>query len=672
MAYSQTGSVALTTSLPLYDKTVVEVNGVDAVVGWTSSVVLSRHYLNADWSGFSSPNQTFVTQSGAAFYQRKGRLFGNTAIPSNAWLVLPYLTTQAAPHDLETRFLDMSGTNPTVDDQVQVHVNAIPAGESFAKFFPMTAGIATFSTLANGVYQMRGFSYSSEGGTVLATADIDTTTALTSTDYGSTFPSSTVFTSDKDSIYTAYLDGSTMRVHYLDMTVSLNQVAFTTYINTTSSLPTSLTAVKSASVVTGPSGPLVGILSEDATSVYLTLTNTDAGDFQATTHTLTGVSPPISASGAGLYAFSTTLAFCQVPGSSFIGEVTLANSNLLINANDFSGGAKVPIVLEPNVVNLGLTVDTNALYGMTLGNVVFGPDTSLPNLNETSLVVDRVRNTAPNAAFWTASSGSDGSQTLTRYLLTEAPPDVRFEPDMDAFNTWFTGPAGTSNQDTNNTLYSTNFIPGGEGGQNVYYYVYDGTPDNRITDGGNDMYDGGNIISFSGTNFITVSEVGYGTSDDQTTKGYYVSGENFWPHSVFGWTKETATVTLTVTGNLGSDGGGSRTQMTGTLTTPIKGRAVEYWAAMNYGQNQDPLIGDTFFTVESTSWASEITSTSFDLDIPDKSIPTMVVSATGKNFVLFHLLLSRHQAATPSTPLSTTQLEAIIENYVDTMEGFGA
>jgi len=111
-----------------------------------------------------------------------------------------------------------------------------------------------------------------------------------------------------------------------------------------------------------------------------------------------------------------------VPSSSYIGEVTLANSNLLINANDFSGRSKVPIVLEPNVVNLGLAVDTNALYGMTLGNVVFGPDTSLPNLNETTLVVDRVRNTAPNAAFWTASSGSGGTQTLARYLLTEAPP----------------------------------------------------------------------------------------------------------------------------------------------------------------------------------------------------------------------------------------------------------
>jgi len=217
MAYSLTGSLSLTTSLPSYDKTVVKVNGVDAVVGWTSSVVLSRHYLNSDWSGFASPNQTFVTQSGAAFYQRRGRLFGNTVISNNSWMILPYLTTQVAPHDLETRFLDMSGTNPTTDDQVQVHPNAIPSPETFAKFFPMTAGIATFSSLPNGAYRLRGFSYSSEGSTVLETADIDTTTSLTSTNYGPTFPASTVFTSDKDSLYVAYLDGSDMRVHYLDM-----------------------------------------------------------------------------------------------------------------------------------------------------------------------------------------------------------------------------------------------------------------------------------------------------------------------------------------------------------------------------------------------------------------------------------------------------------------------
>jgi len=240
---------------------------------------------------------------------------------------------------------------------------------------------------------------------------------------------------------------------------------------------------------------------------------------------------------------------------------------------------------------------------------------------------------------------------------------------MEEFNTWFNGPAGTSNEDTDNTLYSTEFITNPD----AYYYVYDGALNYAINDGGNDMYDSGNIIAFSGTNFITGSNVPYGTSDDQTTKGYYVSGRDRWPHSSFGWTKETATITLTVTGNLGSDGSGSRTQMTGNVTTPVKGRSVEYWAAMNFGQANDPLIGDTFFTVSSTAWASEITSTSVDLDIPDKSVPTMVVSATGKNFVLFHLLLSRWRSTEPqSTDLSTAELEAIIENYVDTMEGFGA
>lgn len=679
MAYTLTGSIDLNTTLPAVDKTVVRVHGADAIVGWTDDTTLTRHYATPTWSGFATPNQSFSIQSGAAaVFQRKGRLFADTLAPgARSWLVVPYLTASAAgeaPQHLETRILEMTGANPTAGDAVQTHANAFAPGESGPKCFAMHAGVlAAYSvTNPNAALRLRGFSYSSEGGTALQSVDVDTTPGLTSTTYGVALPAGAAVTADKNTVYAASVDDdTTLRVRYVDMDVAGNAVAFSTVINTTLGLPSGVVAVRSTSVVTGPAGPVVGIVHEAASAAYLTLTNTDPGDFTAATHALVGVSTPVPAAGAGLYAYSPTLAFCQVPGASYIAEVSLPNLTLSINTADFTGASKVPVTINGQAVNLGVTLDSNAIYGMTLGNTNFGPDTALSALGVTARSVDRVRNTALNSVFWTAAVGGGGAQALSRYVLTEAPPTVRFEPDAAEFATWFTVTAGTANQNTNNSLYSTDFIPDGEAGQNAYYYTYDDGA-NYIGDGGSDMYDNGNYISFSGSGFITAPNVVYGSSDDQGTKGYYVSPSNYWPHSAFGWTKDAATITITVQGNLGSDGQGSRTQVTGTYTAPNTGRTGSYWAAMNYGQSNDPLIGDTFFTVESASWASDVTGSSVDLDIADKGAPTMVVSVTGSNFVLFHVLLSRWQSGQPSTPLSAALVEAILENYVDSMQGFGA
>lgn len=423
MAYSALGALTITTDEPTRDKNVLNCQGNNCIVQWANATVLNRHYANESWTGFTSANQSFVT-SLPIDHSRKGRIFKDLTVSSKQWLVIPYVSGQ----NLETQVLEMTGSNPTTNDFGQVHANAIPLDETYFKMFPMRSGVALVSSLVNGAFRLRGFSYTGAG---YSTIDVDTSSTPTSANYPDVFSPTTVFSADLTTIYTGQVD-SGLRAHYIDMDVIGDQIEFSTLINTTGGLPSDVTATYSSSVVETLDGKVVALLHSNATSPSVTFTNDDPGSFSSKSYVLSDTSLPIVSRGTGMYFYSSEQSFFQIPQSSYIGTVDLATLSLTINATDFTGTQKTPVTINGDAVNLGIKTESNNVSGITLGDNAFGRGTDLDNLASPVIFLGRIRNTSISSQFWTASAGSGGTQTFTKYVLTEAPP-VPTQLDFSGF-----------------------------------------------------------------------------------------------------------------------------------------------------------------------------------------------------------------------------------------------
>jgi len=221
MAYTTLGSAVLNTTLPFSDATVLRCQDTDCVIQWINTTTLSRYYLSDDWSGFTSANQTF-SASAPMSSSRKGRVFPDTTTTSIEWVIMPYLTDDLGLINLEVQVFEMTGSNPTSNDFSINYANVLPIDEAYAKMFPMTAGICLVSSLADGSFRLRSFSYAGSG---FSNIDVITDTALTTITYPTIFPPGTVFTADLTTIYTSYLD-SGLRADYIDFAaISWSQTA---------------------------------------------------------------------------------------------------------------------------------------------------------------------------------------------------------------------------------------------------------------------------------------------------------------------------------------------------------------------------------------------------------------------------------------------------------------
>ena len=132
--------------------------------------------------------------------------------------------------------------------------------------------------------------------------------------------------------------------------------------------------------------------------------------------------------------------------------------------------------------------------------------------------------------------------------------------DLVVLNTWHSLNASS--------ILST-FIP------STFYYLFDGTTSTIIQDGGYnfDMFDNGNIINLSttlGNTVITVvrSNV-YGRVSTLTGSnfGFMTTSRNVWPQVSLAFASN-ATTRWTITGGIGSDGGGFLSNVSSTYTTP--------------------------------------------------------------------------------------------------------
>lgn len=190
-----------------------------------------------------------------------------------------------------------------------------------------------------------------------------------------------------------------------------------------------------------------------------------------------------------------------------------------------------------------------------------------------------------------------------------------------------------------------------------YRYAFDGGT-NNISDGGNDMWDGGNFIGLSG--FRTAANINYGTLSNtpQSNSGFFLSQANIWPQIAFAYVK-SGTITWSNSGDVGSDGSGSFSNFTGVYTTTNQGRNGQYWVNENYGA-VDPTICYVWFTILQPSVGSVVTACNDGRKQNVNNTYTQSFGVTGTNLIFSQVLLSRSSGEL----IPTGDVSSFLSNYV--------
>ena len=232
--------------------------------------------------------------------------------------------------------------------------------------------------------------------------------------------------------------------------------------------------------------------------------------------------------------------------------------------------------------------------------------------------------------------------------------------NLAALNTWHV--ANSSN------LFSNN-IP------SAYYYTFDGTgalASTSISDGGFDMYDSGNFISISTTrttaNIYSFNSNLYGTLSTLSNQnfGFFITSRNVWPQVSLAFI-QNGSVLWRLQGDVGTDGGGNQSNVSSTYTTP-RGFTGRFWANQGFGTG-DPTICYTWFTIESISWNTLITSSNLGLSTTaaPPNVMNNFLQVTGCNYMFGVFLLSSRRT-TPSPNgffISTSFIQNFLSNYVE-------
>lgn len=175
-----------------------------------------------------------------------------------------------------------------------------------------------------------------------------------------------------------------------------------------------------------------------------------------------------------------------------------------------------------------------------------------------------------------------------------------------------------------------------------YEYTLDSSP-SQISDGGGDMYDGGNCISLleNGT-AATLNCYDYNTTNGAATNlrhaglGYATplvcmatSGTT---QRRFGWLSN---------GNLGADGGGSSSNVTVYNTQTVNGCLVHSWLCQKAFNAGDPSVNHLFVTLGHSSFGSEINAINVTTYNTSTDSDFSQYETTNKNCLVMRLLLSK-------------------------------
>lgn len=227
---------------------------------------------------------------------------------------------------------------------------------------------------------------------------------------------------------------------------------------------------------------------------------------------------------------------------------------------------------------------------------------------------------------------------------------------LSSFSNWFSS-AGSN-------IFSTTI-------QSSYRYTFDGGS-NSINDGGFDMWDSGNFISLTFSNLRNLSTLNYGTMStfsNPTTGllgGFYLSPANQWPQTGITYIRN-GTVGWNNAGDVGTDGGGSNSNISGTYTCP-GGRSGRYWVNQNFGTG-DPTICYTWYTIEQQNYGTVITSCNDNRKRaqPPLNAYSQTFNLTGCNIIFAQTLLSVRRTLPTGLGyfIPSTTIEGFLSTFVE-------
>ena len=179
--------------------------------------------------------------------------------------------------------------------------------------------------------------------------------------------------------------------------------------------------------------------------------------------------------------------------------------------------------------------------------------------------------------------------------------------------------------------------------RNLSFYAYslDSSP-GQISDGGSDMYDGGNCVSLLENGSIVAGNcLDYNVSNSATTNLRW--GGMGYTHPLFCMATSGTTLRRfgwSSNGNLGADGGGSSSNQQVYNTQTVNGCLVHSWLCQKAFNAGDPSVNHLFVTLGHSSFGSEVNNvfqsynSSTDSDIS-------AYETNSKNCLTMRILLSK-------------------------------
>jgi hypothetical protein len=192
-----------------------------------------------------------------------------------------------------------------------------------------------------------------------------------------------------------------------------------------------------------------------------------------------------------------------------------------------------------------------------------------------------------------------------------------------------------------------------------YFYTLDSSP-GQISDGGGDMYDGGNCVSLVETGGIVAGNcLDYNTSN--STGGNLRFGSMAYTHPLFcmatsgttqrrfGWSSN---------GNLGADGGGSSSSSQVYNTQTVNGCLVHSWLCQKSRGTSDPSVNHLYVTLGHSSFGSQINAINTQTFTASTDSDISQYETTNNNCLVMRILLSKNSGVT----VNAAECQSIITN----------
>jgi hypothetical protein len=221
---------------------------------------------------------------------------------------------------------------------------------------------------------------------------------------------------------------------------------------------------------------------------------------------------------------------------------------------------------------------------------------------------------------------------------------------------------------------------------NFFTYFLDGT-EYQITDGGNDMQDGGNYTApwlLNNTSYLMTYNIFYPTALNYKSQSATLTDTNFYyaslgytqsaggypsgqqssvyhPLTMIGARSGSGPIGFQKAGNIGADGGGFLVTASVYSGSTIDGFTTHAFYRQSYGQSTDPAICDVYVLLGHPNWGSTfgpVISSSFN----NTAFQGGALYATGSSSEILAMttLLSRLSPVS----ISFDEVKTVVNNYV--------